>query len=261
MRGNIQMIFREKNEKESILIRQHDHGFLAGEIASHIKENFFENQEYLMETIDAIYEHDRGWIGLDKVPILNDVKNIPYTFMNCPSSLRFVFYTIGLNEIEESNPYGALLCSKHFLSFPLNEEDEEMMSFYKHELERQKRILKTLTKEQFTIIDKHYRLLKFCDELSLYVCMNKPGVKKKDEIDLFKYGFEGSEMFNSKEEQPIQAEWLDEETIRITPFPFKREFYTYVKYKTINKRSIEEKGIIKADRESEMKKQKIRFIG
>lgn len=40
MRGNIRMIFREKNEKESILIRQHDHGFLAGEIARHIIEDF-----------------------------------------------------------------------------------------------------------------------------------------------------------------------------------------------------------------------------
>ncbi|MBE7104507.1 DUF3891 family protein [Bacillus cereus] len=254
------MIFREKNEKESILIRQHDHGFLAGEIARNIKEDFFENQEYLMETIDAIYEHDRGWIELDKVPILNDAKNIPYTFMDCPSSLRFVFYTIGLNEIEDSNPYGALLCSKHFLSFPLNKEDEEMMSFYKHELERQKRIMKTLTKEQYMMFDKHYRLLKFCDELSLYVCMNKPGVKKKDEIDLFKDGFEGTEMFNSKEEKPIQAEWVEEETIRITPFPFKTEFHTYVKYKTINKHSIEERGIVKADKEVKLQKQVIRII-
>ncbi|PFJ18259.1 serine hydroxymethyltransferase [Bacillus cereus] len=254
------MIFREKNEKESILIRQHDHGFLAGEIASNIKEDFFGNQEYLMETIDAIYEHDRGWIGLDKVPILNDAKNIPYTFMDCPSSLRFVFYTIGLNEIEDFNPYGALLCSKHFLSFPLNEEDEEMLSFYKHELERQKRILKTLTKKQYSMFDKHYRLLKFCDELSLYVCMNKPGVKKKDEIDLFKNGFEGTEMFNSKEDKIIQAEWVDGETIRIKPFLFKIEFHTYVKYKALNKREIEEKGIAKADKESEIKKQKIRFI-
>ncbi|MGU3369439.1 DUF3891 family protein [Bacillus mycoides] len=254
------MIFREKNEKESILIRQHDHGFLAGEIASNMKEDFFINQEYLMETIDAIYEHDRGWIELDKVPILNDAKNIPYTFMDCPSSLRFVFYTIGLNEIENSNPYGALLCSKHFLSFSLNEEDEEMMSFYKNELERQKRILKTLTKEQYAMFDKHYRLLKFCDELSLYVCMNKPGVKKKDEIDLFKDGFEGTEMFNSKEDKPIQAEWVDEETIRITPFPFKTEFHTYVKYKTINKHEIEGKGIAKADRKSEVQKQMIYFL-
>ncbi|WP_439876044.1 DUF3891 family protein [Bacillus mycoides] len=254
------MIFREKNEKKSILIRQHDHGFLAGEIARYIKEDFFEDKTYLKETIDAIYEHDRGWIGLDKIPILNDAKNVPYTFMDCPSSLRFVFYTIGLNEIEVSNPYGALLCSKHFLSFPLNEEDEEMMSFYKRELDRQKRILKTLTKEQYAMFDKHYRLLKFCDELSLYVCMNKPGVKKKDEIDLFKDGFEGTEMFNNKEGKPIQAEWVDEETIRVTPFPFKTEFYTYVKYKTINKHVIEEKGIAKADRESEVQKQMVCFI-
>ncbi|PEW00331.1 serine hydroxymethyltransferase [Bacillus cereus] len=254
------MIFREKNEKESILIRQHDHGFLAGEIARHIKEAFFEDNTYLRETIDAIYEHDRGWIELDKVPILNDAKNIPYTFMDCPSSLRFVFYTIGLNEIEDFNPYGALLCSKHFLSFPLNEEDEEMMSFYRHELERQKRILQTLTKEQYAMFDKHYRLLKFCDELSLYVCMNKPGVKKKDEIDLFKDGFEGTEMFNNEEGTAIQAEWVDGETIRIAPFPFKTEFHTYVKYKTINKHEVERKGIAKVDRESEIKKQNIRFV-
>ena len=110
------MIFREKDEKESILIRQHDHGFSWRDCEAY-KRRFFEDETYLKETIDAIYEHDRGWIELDKVPILNDAKNIPYTFMDCPSSLRFVFYTIGLNEIEDANPYGALLCSKHFYHF------------------------------------------------------------------------------------------------------------------------------------------------
>ena len=48
-----------------------------------------------------------------------------------------------------------------------------MMSFYTGN-GTTKRILTTLTKEQFVMFDKHYRLLKFCDELSLYVCMNKP---------------------------------------------------------------------------------------
>ncbi|MGN4422963.1 DUF3891 family protein [Bacillus cereus group sp. MYBK30-1] len=253
------MIFREKNEKEMILIRQHDHGFLAGEIASYVKDDFFEEKLYLKESINAIYEHDRGWIGLDKVPILNDEKNIPYTFMDCPSSLRFVFYTIGLNEIEASNPYGALLCSKHFLSFPLNEEDEVMMSFYKQELDRQKRILKMLTKKQHVMFDKHYRLLKFCDELSLYTCMNRPGVKKEDEIDLFKEGFEGTEMFNENNDKRLIAEWTDKQTIRVKPFPFEKEFETYVKYKAISKRLIEEIGIAKADRES-VQKQTIYFI-
>ena len=50
-------------------------------------------------------------------------------------------------------------------------------------------------------------------------------------------------MFNSEEEKLIQAEWVDEETIRITPFPFQTEFYTYVKYKTINKHEMKEKGL------------------
>ncbi|KFN01740.1 DUF3891 family protein [Bacillus clarus] len=254
------MIFRNKNEEEIILIRQHDHGFLAGEIANYMKEDFFEDSAYLKESTDAIYEHDRGWIGLDKTPIWNDAKNVPYTFMDCPSSLRFVFYKIGLNEIENSNPYGALLCSKHFISFPLNQEDEEMISFYKQELDRQKRILKTLTIKQHEMFDKHYKLLKFCDELSLYACMNKPGVKKKDEIALFKGGFEGTEIFNENTDEPLKAEWIDEQNIRITPFPFKSEFETYVKYKSLNTSLIEEMGIVKADIESEIQKQELYFI-
>ena len=67
------MIFREKDEKESILIRQHDHGFSWRDCEAY-KRRFFEDETYLKETIDAIYEHDRGWIELDKVPILNDAK-------------------------------------------------------------------------------------------------------------------------------------------------------------------------------------------
>ena len=38
------------------------------------KRRLFESKTYLKETVDAIYEHDRGWIELDKVPILNDAK-------------------------------------------------------------------------------------------------------------------------------------------------------------------------------------------
>lgn len=141
--------------------------------------------------------------------------------MDCPSSLRFVFYTLGLNEIEHTNPYGAILCSKHFISFPLNQEDDEMIKFYKQELDRQKKFLKTLTTEQYDMFDIHYKLLKFCDELSLYACMNEPGVKKEKEIDLFKEGFEGTETFNKNTNERLKAEWLDKETIRIIPFPLK----------------------------------------
>ncbi|WP_459503159.1 DUF3891 family protein [Bacillus sp. C1] len=253
------MIIRTKSE-ELIVIRQHDHGFLAGEFAKCFKTNLFENKVYLKECIHAIYEHDRGWIDLDKTPIWNNEKQSPYTFMDCPSSLRFVFYTLGLNEIENSNPYGAILCSKHFISFPLNQEDKEMVSFYKQELNRQKRFLKTLTSEQHATFDKHYKLLKFCDELSLYVCMNEPGVKKEKEVDLFKRGFEGTEVFNEDTNERLQAEWLDKETIRIIPFPFEDELKTYVKYKSIGKDIIEKVGIVEADKKAEFQKLELCFV-
>ncbi|HEK9099499.1 DUF3891 family protein [Bacillus pfraonensis] len=253
------MIIRT-NPDEIILIRQHDHGFLAGEFAKNFRKDVFEDKTYLKGCIDAIYEHDRGWIGLDKTPIWNDVKGIPYTFMDCPSSLRFVFYTLGLNEIENENPYGAILCSKHFISFPLNQEDKEMVNFYKQELDRQKKFLKTLTKERHAMFDKHYKLLKFCDELSLYACMNEPGVTKKEEIDLFKEGFEGTEIFNAVTNKPLTAEWIDKEKIRITPFLFESECKTHVRYKSIQKKRIEEIGIVKADAEAEFQRQELHFV-
>lgn len=257
--GNAIMIIRT-NEEEIILIRQHDHGLLAGEFAKKFRKDFFEETAYLNECVDAVDQHDKGWIGLDKTPIWNDAKNVPYSFMDCPSSLRFVFYSIGLNEIENSNPYGAMLCSKHFTSFPLNPKDPEMVSFYKQELDRQKKFLKTLTKERYTMFDKHYKLLKFCDELSLYACMNEPGVTKEEEIDLFKKGFEGTEIFNTVTDKSFTAEWIDKEKIRITPFPFESEFKTHVRYKSIPKNIIEEIGIVKADEEAECKKLELHFM-
>ncbi|MBO1627628.1 DUF3891 family protein [Bacillus arachidis] len=253
------MIIRTKLD-EIILIRQHEHGFLAGEFARNFRKDAFEDKTYLKECINAIYEHDRGWIGLDKTPFWNDAKNTPYTFMDCPSSLRFVFYTLGLNEIENTNPYGAILCSKHFISFPLNQDDQEMIEFYKQELDRQKKFLKTLTKKQHAMFDKHYKLLKFCDELSLYACMNEPGVTKKEEIDLFKEGFEGTEIFNTITNKPLTAEWIDKEKIRITPFPFESEFKAHVKYKSIQKNIIKEIGIVKADKEAKPKKLELYFV-
>ncbi|PEY37261.1 serine hydroxymethyltransferase [Bacillus cereus] len=253
------MIIRTKPD-EIILIRQHDHGFLAGEFARNFRKDVFEDKTYLKECINAIYEHDRGWIGLDKTPFWNDAKNTPYTFMDCPSSLRFVFYTLGLNEIENTNPYGAILCSKHFISFPLNQDNQEMIEFYKQELDRQKKFLKTLTKMQHAMFDKHYKLLKFCDELSLYACMNEPGVTKNEEIDLFKEGFKETEIFNKNSKELLKAEWLDKETIRIMPFPFEVEFKAYVRYKSIQKNTIKEMGIVKADAEAEFQRLELHFV-
>ncbi len=48
--------------------------------------------------------------------------------------------------LPKSNTYGAVLCSKHFISFPLNQEDNEMVNFYQKELDRQKQLFENVNK-------------------------------------------------------------------------------------------------------------------
>lgn len=82
--------------------------------------------------------------------------------------------------------------------------------------------MKTLTNIAQSTLEEHYKLLKFCDELSLYACMNEPGVKKNEEIDLFKEGFEGMEIYNRYSDSPIIAEWIDEKRFELHHFLLQR---------------------------------------
>lgn len=52
--------------------------------------------------------------------------------------------------------------------------------------------------------------------------MNEPGVKKNEEIDLFKEGFEGMEIYNRYSDSPIIAEWIDEKRFELHHFLLQR---------------------------------------
>ncbi len=70
----------------------------------------------------------------------------------------------------------------------------------------------------------------------------------------------GTEIFNREANELLQAEWVDKKTIRVAPFPFETEFNTYVKYKSIKKKTIEKIGIAKADEKTEFRKQQLSVI-
>ncbi|WP_156430913.1 DUF3891 family protein [Paenibacillus sp. FJAT-26967] len=46
---------------------------------------------------------------------------------------------------------------------------------------RQQRLKAKLNQPGESMIEQHFKLLKLCDELSLYVCLNEPGVSKDEE--------------------------------------------------------------------------------
>ncbi|GIP31654.1 hypothetical protein J2TS4_08640 [Paenibacillus sp. J2TS4] len=131
------MVVRE-TEHEIIMVRQHDHAQLSGEIAKHFK-SFFTDDPYFEDTLLAIYQHDLGWVRLDEVPMWNDRTSLPFSFMDFPLLPKLTHYTYGLDQIERMNKYAGLLCSLHYASFGVfrNSTVPECIDFSRHECLRQ----------------------------------------------------------------------------------------------------------------------------
>lgn len=100
-----------ETDQAYIMTTQHDHAHISGELASQWEESAFKNRRHKQDFVYAAREHDRGWIQLDAAPFWNDHVSAPYTFIDFPLNPRFVFYRLGIDEVEQGNTYAALLCS------------------------------------------------------------------------------------------------------------------------------------------------------
>ncbi|MCM3443810.1 DUF3891 family protein [Metabacillus halosaccharovorans] len=238
------MIINER-ESEFVIIEQHNHAVLSGDLFSYLQEEFFTGKELKQDILYATQYHDCAWIGLDAAPLWDDKKNSPYSFINLPSSLKLPHYRYGIDWIEQRNKYAALLCSRHYSSFFSNSKSEDEIKYLQYEKTRQKRLCLELG---IAIEDSniHLEILKFLDNLSIYICINEPGVPKSDEFPWYQNGFEGTELFSVEKSDRIVAYWLNEGYIGLTPFPFTRAFEVTMPTKIVGKCDIKEKGIIEA---------------
>ncbi|MCR8630637.1 DUF3891 family protein [Paenibacillus radicis (ex Xue et al. 2023)] len=255
------MIIRE-TEHEITMVRQHDHAQLSGDVARNFK-NYFINDPFFDDLIFAVYQHDLGWIRLDATPIWNDRNSVPFSFIDYPLLPKLTHYTYGLDQIERMNKYAGLLCSLHYSSFGIfqNSTIEECSDFSNNELQRQQRIITELDLTNHNDIFKQFKLLQLCDVISLYVCLNCPGVSKEQEHPRYRTGFEDSELFNNQSNGRLVAEWMNNKEIKITPNPFDKGFSTNLLQKNLSKKLIKEHGIEKAYKNSEWVNQEIIFVG
>lgn len=109
-------------------------------------------------------------------------------------------------------------------------------------------------------MSSHLNILQFSDRLSLYVCLNEPGTLKENEHPWYKDGIIQSETLNSEEFKPIVTNWVNQNEISVSGFPFESEFQTKVKYKELSKNMISGMGIEKAFEEAEWMEHEIIFI-
>ncbi|AIQ14261.1 DUF3891 family protein [Paenibacillus durus] len=188
------MICREQDEK-FVMIKQHDHGLLAGEFAARFRIEQVPRKRRLDEVLYAIGNHDWGWIDLD--------------------------------EIEAVTPYGALLCSLHFERLiEISGESSPELTLYLQE-ERRSRIHRELESSGAATFEAELyydsRLLQFCDDLSLYIGLNEPGTPKSQEHPWWKNGFSSTGEFDFTGGRVITAEWRGT-TLLLDPYPFTESF-------------------------------------
>ncbi|WP_018922304.1 DUF3891 family protein [Salsuginibacillus kocurii] len=204
-------------------IDQHVHGKHAGQLSEAWKDPAFREDPNYQSVLFAIKNHDIGWKKLDRSPLWSKENNCPHDFTTYPMDKKIKAYREGISQIEKKDTYAGLLMSLHYASFFKKPETKEQTEFVHGEQERQRKLRAlTDTKKE----EDHLKLLQFCDDLSLFICMNRPGVPKDEEVAWFRSGFR--QTFSLLGHKTIHASWSGRHTVRVHPFPFEKPIYTVI---------------------------------
>ncbi len=254
------LIVYEKNDC-FVMVEQHQHALLSGEFAKRWAVESFLDDPFRDAVVCGISQHDRSWIDLDGAPFWNDARQRPYTFMDFPLIPKLTFYRKGIDEAEQMDPYAALLDSMHYCSFLTNATDEQSVHFVSQERARQARIMDSLdlrSSERQERLQFHFQLLQFCDDLSLYICMQEPGVSKEQEIDWYKNGFK--QQFDFAGGRKIVPSWESTENLALSEFPFAAQFTTELRLKVVSKSEIQKVGLLQAFQSTPDSKRVVTFV-
>ena len=211
------MIVRERPDSY-LLVKQHDHALVSGEFAKH----WARKPRPLDSTLYAIAHHDVAWKGPDASVRWNEETGRPYSFTDYPAEPKIRAYSEGLDWLEERDAYAACLCSMHYetLVRRLGRSEAEER-FADAESGRQARLRAEMSGEELENLEYNLGLLRLCDGLSLFVCLNEPG--DDDDPPPYPGGFE----LSGERFKPV---WDDQNTLRLNPNPFSESFGITIPY-------------------------------
>jgi hypothetical protein len=234
------MILRE-TPASWVLINQHDHARVAGIMAAHWNPEYIPTPARWPQVLHAVEQHDRAWINLDQQLAWDAANQKPCSFIDYPLAPKLAAYTRGIDEVAQTNAYGALLCSLHYTTFPDLETTPAGRAFRHNEEERQHKIKAALPvngPQAEQLLHFHLQLLKFCDGLSIYLCINEPGVSKAQEHPWYREGVPYSN-FSFTPGKRIQACWHKAQAVQVSPFPFGQAFTVTIPFRQVDKAQVQ----------------------
>lgn len=216
------MIVRERSDS-FVLIRQHDHALASGEFA----RRWAEPPRPFGPAVHAITNHDVAWKGPDASVRWNEDTNRPYSFADYPAEEKVAAYTKGLDWLESEAPYAACLCSMHYerLLREFGRTGTETR-FVVDESRRQEQLRRDMGREKLENLERNLGLLRLCDGLSLFVCLNEPGSAG------YPPPYPGGFRFDGETFEPV---WEDQGTLRLDPNPFSEPFGFAIPYEEVDR--------------------------
>lgn len=227
------MIVRKQGNR-FVLFRQHDHALVSADFALRLKEI----DRLHPSTVLAIAMHDVGWRLLDREVLWNEEEGRPYSFMDYPLDPKLSAYKAGINQVEAEDSYAGCLCSMHYAAFFEGDTEPAAVRFREEELARQERLKAGMKPEERVGLERDLQVLRFCDNLSLFICLNEPG---QNTFPWFRNGL----VYLGQKLLPV---WEGTRQLRLTPNPFRRPFTVTMPYQIFNAaREQEEEGQLSVD--------------
>lgn len=224
-------MIRRPGNSELLLITQHDHALLAGELASHFGNVRFARPARAKSVLTAVAMHDCGWPLHDERPTLNP-HHRPLDVFETPARIGVKVWSASASRAAEVDAYAGLLVSLHVLSLSLLNESKNphdvfaINKFQHQEIERQESLRRSLglrtdlplkfglaqpgtevTEDQIAF---DLGLLQAMDMASLALCCKQLPAKLLRQV-LIRPGGEAVELAFSR---------VDDQTVIASPWPF-----------------------------------------
>ncbi|PZX53516.1 uncharacterized protein DUF3891 [Algoriphagus ratkowskyi] len=203
------------------------HALLAFKIGFKMSESLWPLPEYRLDGLSAITDHDNGQPKWNKSDNLTKA-GAPLDFRQ-PSPMHLKYVKSLISECLHKSAFMTLMVSMHCCSIYKNQSSKEVVKFLRELEELSETIGKHLNLKKEDI-NECYRIVRFCDELSLTLCQGDlPKMGRKIQVEPLP-GME--ENFISKDEDGIIT--LDNWCFDQSEFKLSAEFYTAKKLKYIS---------------------------
>jgi hypothetical protein len=202
-------MIRREEQGSFLLIAQHDHALVSGQLAEVFGNETFALPQPLRDVVRGVSLHDCGWPLHDELPTINK-DGLPLDVFETPREIALKVWTASAERAAAIDPYAGLLVSLHVLNLSVfastlpqfNVESQPqrfaMVKFQQREIERQENLrmklgLRTersvhhklphdVTQKKEDQLTFNFRLLQAMDAISLAACCTKPPTAQTQDV-------------------------------------------------------------------------------